>query len=140
MPACDNGAMASTSTRRRARVPSAGSIFVLVAILLGGLVLAPTVQQFVAQRQRIAELGAKVARKHLGWYLAAAALADADRARKALMVAVSPAEAQAAIRAVFAGAPGEVVAASAPADAPVAFSALAPSAVHPSPAAAGRAA
>lgn len=60
MPACDNGAMASTSTRRRARVPSAGSIFVLVALLLGGLVLAPTVQQFVAQRQRIAELGAEV--------------------------------------------------------------------------------
>ena len=54
-----------------------------------------------------AALGMRVARKHLGWYLAAAGLPDADRARRALMAADTPAAAQAAIRAVFAGAPGE---------------------------------
>ena len=50
------------------------------------------------------DLGLRVARKHLGWYLAAADLDDAAQARAALMAAGSPEAAIAAIRAVFCGA------------------------------------
>ncbi|SEH81574.1 tRNA dihydrouridine synthase DusB [Paracoccus alkenifer] len=50
------------------------------------------------------ELGLRVARKHLGWYLAAADLEDAAQARAALMAATSAEAARAAIRAVFRGA------------------------------------
>nr|HRO16524.1 tRNA-dihydrouridine synthase [Paracoccus sp. (in: a-proteobacteria)] len=52
------------------------------------------------------DLGLRVARKHLGWYAEAACLSDLPAARTALMGAVSPASADAAIRAVFCGAPG----------------------------------
>lgn len=51
---------AVASRRRPGRLPSAGSIIVLVAVMLAVLMLAPTVQQFVLQRQRIAELDAQV--------------------------------------------------------------------------------
>lgn len=49
------------------------------------------------------DLGQRVARKHLGWYAAAAGL---HGARAALMAAVSPAEALRVIPAVFGDAPG----------------------------------
>ena len=49
------------------------------------------------------ELGQRVARKHLGWYAAAA---DHPAGRPALMAAPGPAEALRAIAAVFADAPG----------------------------------
>lgn len=53
--------MPATAPRRRVgRLPSAGSIIILVAIVLAVLTLAPTVQQFVQQRQRIADLGAEI--------------------------------------------------------------------------------
>ncbi|ARJ69638.1 tRNA dihydrouridine synthase DusB [Paracoccus contaminans] len=57
------------------------------------------------------DLGLRVARKHLGWYADAAGLGAPDTARKALMAAPSAQAAQAAIRAVFADAPGERAAA-----------------------------
>lgn len=48
--------------KRRARIrPSGGSIILLVAVLLGVVVLAPTVQQFVAQRQRLSDLRESIA-------------------------------------------------------------------------------
>lgn len=51
-----------TDPKRRPRIrPSGGSIILLVAVLLGVVVLAPTVQQFVAQRQRVADLHASIA-------------------------------------------------------------------------------
>lgn len=50
------------------------------------------------------DLGLRVARKHLGWYLAAADLDDATQARAALMAASSAEAARAAILAVFGGA------------------------------------
>lgn len=55
------------------------------------------------------DLGLRVARKHLGWYAEVAGVADG---RRALMAAASPAAAQAAIAAVFAGARGDTQAAA----------------------------
>ena len=48
------------------------------------------------------DLGMRVARKHLGWYVDAAALPDPTAARKALMAATSPETTRVTIRAVFA--------------------------------------
>ncbi|GGA61114.1 hypothetical protein GCM10011490_09120 [Pseudoclavibacter endophyticus] len=42
-------------TRRIVR-PSGGTVIMLVTVLLGVTVLAPTLQQFISQRQRIADL------------------------------------------------------------------------------------
>ena len=53
--------MATPRPKRRLRA-SGGTIMMLVAVLLGVLVLAPTVQQFIGQRQRVAELQAEIAR------------------------------------------------------------------------------
>ncbi|MBV0892012.1 tRNA dihydrouridine synthase DusB [Paracoccus sp. Z118] len=55
------------------------------------------------------DLGLRVARKHLGWYAEANGAPDG---RRALMAAVTEAEARAAIAAVFSGAPGDAQAAA----------------------------
>lgn len=59
--------MPAAARRRTGRLPSVGSIVVLVAIVLAVVTLAPTVQQFVQQRQRIADLGAEIeqTRQHI---------------------------------------------------------------------------
>lgn len=54
--------MAKTERRgRRMARPNVGTVIMLVAVLLGVAVLAPSLQQFVSQRQRIAELNAHIA-------------------------------------------------------------------------------
>ncbi|MGO2112940.1 MAG: septum formation initiator family protein, partial [Pseudoclavibacter sp.] len=46
----------SRGTSRRSVRPSGGTVIMLVTVLLGVTVLAPTLQQFIQQRQRIADL------------------------------------------------------------------------------------
>lgn len=51
----------NASPKRRVARPSGGTIIMLVAVMLGVSVLAPTLQQFVAQRQKIADLHEHIA-------------------------------------------------------------------------------
>ncbi len=52
-----NGARAQ---RTSARLPSIGSMMVVLALVLGIVMLSPTLQHFIQQRQRIAQLGEEV--------------------------------------------------------------------------------
>lgn len=47
--------------RRRIARPHAGTVIMAVAVVLGVTVLAPTVQQFISQRQRVADLEQHIA-------------------------------------------------------------------------------
>ena len=128
LPLVANGDVVDAATARAARTASGADAVMVgrgaqgapwrlaeIAHALHGTP-APVVPQGVALADAVAahhedmlghygrELGLRVARKHLGWYAEAAGLPPETRA--ALMRATDAAAAQAAIRAVFADAPG----------------------------------